>query len=136
MNLIRLVYVSSASASFTPAELAELGRRAAARNAAEGINGMLLYHEGCIIQAIEGTEAAIDELMARLECDPRHYGMLVLLREPIEQRDFAGWSMGSIHSAELAGDDRRELAHAIGDAAPVPVSRARLLLESFARNAR
>ena len=46
------------------------------------------------MQTVEGPGAAVDDLEARLARDPRHRGMLVLLRGEREQREFDGWSMG------------------------------------------
>lgn len=55
---------------------------------------MLLYRDGNFMQTIEGPEAAITKLHAKLEADPRHRGVIVLLTGEREDRRFEGWSMG------------------------------------------
>lgn len=92
--MIQLVYVSSAIHPFSNAELVELLKKARARNAAINVTGMLLYNDGNFIQALEGEEAAVRQLYARISADPRHRGTEVVIDEVIPERTFAEWSMG------------------------------------------
>jgi len=55
---------------------------------------MLLYKGGNFMQALEGPEEDVDRLQRRIEADPRHTGIITLLKSPLEQRRFTGWSMG------------------------------------------
>lgn len=55
---------------------------------------MLLYAGGSFMQVLEGEEAAVDEIFARVEKDPRHTGILVIERAPIAARSFERWNMG------------------------------------------
>jgi hypothetical protein len=64
------------------------------RNAVEGITGMLLYKDGNVMQVLEGEEAAVLKLYAKIGRDPRHRGLMTLLRRPVEDRQFPGWTMG------------------------------------------
>jgi hypothetical protein len=93
-SLISLVYVSTASQRFLAEDLQKLLEAARRHNERDGITGMLLYVERSFIQAIEGPSGPIQHLVARLEHDQRHYGMIKLVQEPIAQRQFAQWSMG------------------------------------------
>jgi hypothetical protein len=45
-------------------------------------------------QVLEGETDVVDETYGRIEKDPRHQDIYLILREPIEQRDFAQWHMG------------------------------------------
>jgi hypothetical protein len=42
---------------------------------------------------VEGRSDAIDRLMRRVEADPRHAGLKVVLRRPIDERAFPDWAM-------------------------------------------
>lgn len=89
-----MTYVSSATELFTTPQLTNLLERSREANERAGISGMLLYKDGNFMQTVEGPAAAVEDLEARLASDPRHRGMLVLLRGERQQREFDGWSMG------------------------------------------
>jgi hypothetical protein len=101
--MIELVYVSSAVRPFTPEELAALLEKSRRNNAHAEISGMLLYKDGNFMQALEGPERAVDALRAKIAEDPRHRGMLTLLRRAITERSFAAWAM-AFHDLNLSGD--------------------------------
>ncbi len=75
-------------------------------NAARGLSGVLLYSGGNIIQTLEGPEDAVDGLFDTISRDPRHTGILTLLREPLDARVFADWSMGF---RELSHEDVQDV---------------------------
>jgi hypothetical protein len=87
-------------------ELLEILRVSRRNNIERGITGLLLYRGGNFIQALEGPEDAIDELIDRIYEDPRHRGVQVLLREPKQQRYFPEWSMGFYNMDNLREEDR------------------------------
>lgn len=45
-----------------------------------------MFHEGQIVQAIEGGRVDIDRLIRRLLADPRHTGMRIIVDTPISER--------------------------------------------------
>lgn len=63
------------------------------RNSASGVTGLLLYANGNFIQLLEGEKEDVLATRARIEEDPRHRGLVVLLEGPCEKRDFQDWSM-------------------------------------------
>lgn len=65
----------------------------AVRNVERGITGAIVHDRGRFLQVMEGESAAIDTLVAALARDPRHRDMTKLVRAPIRERTFAGWSM-------------------------------------------
>ena len=65
----------------------------AVRNVDLGITGALVHDRGRFLQVLEGERASIDTLVAALARDPRHRDMTKLVRAPIRERTFAGWSM-------------------------------------------
>ncbi|MFP4281981.1 MAG: BLUF domain-containing protein [Opitutales bacterium] len=93
-ELIALVYVSSASRMLRREELVEMLSKARVNNHRAGITGMLLYHDGNFMQALEGPATAVDALERRIARDPRHHGVIRIYRKSIPERTFQDWSMG------------------------------------------
>jgi len=91
----QIVYTSSAKQEFSAADLKKLLVAARMRNKAVGVTGMLVFHDGAFLQALEGEKRAVNEIFARIQNDPRHGDLVVLHRGPgPEQRVFGEWSMG------------------------------------------
>lgn len=95
--MISVTYLSSAAEVWADEELVDLLRTARDENARREVTGVLLYSGGNFIQTLEGPDEAVDEVMAKVVEDPRHGGVLVVRREPIDERDFPDWSMGFRH---------------------------------------
>ena len=55
---------------------------------------MLLYKDGNFMQALEGEEGAVRALYERIRVDPRHGGVITLLEDHSEERQFPDWFMG------------------------------------------
>lgn len=89
-----LIYVSSALTQWDEQSLEQLLTSARRWNEPRGLTGMLLYSGGNFIQAVEGEDSRITEVFERIRRDSRHRGILVLLNEPIIDREFPGFSMG------------------------------------------
>jgi hypothetical protein len=49
------------------------------RNAAAGVTGMLLYRDGNVAQTLEAPDEAVEATFRRIEQDPRHRGVILLL---------------------------------------------------------
>ena len=108
MSVISVAYVSSAVRLFSDQDLVDLLRQSRDHNAHHAITGLLLYRSGNFIQVLEGPQAAVVELLARIEKDPRHKDIHVMLREPLSARLFPHWAMGfenvgKLLSAQEAG---------------------------------
>ena len=105
-------------------------------NAARGITGMLLYANGSFFQVLEGPEATLEQLFAKIAADPRHQRVTRIIQESIPQRAFADWAMGfsqleafELDQIEGMGDFFSQ-GHTL---AQLPAGRARKLLEAFAK---
>lgn len=92
--MIQLIYITSAVRPMSDAELLALLQQSRATNTEVDLTGILLYSGGNFLQVLEGDEAAVDALMARIERDPRHRNLITLVRRPIPERMFPTWSMG------------------------------------------
>ena len=99
--LIQLIYSSSASADFSPAELTAILEQSVSNNQANAVTGLLLYTHGSFLQLLEGSPAAVDATYARIARDPRHHSIEPHLRTPIHQREFSQWHMG-FHQLDAA----------------------------------
>jgi len=88
-----IVYVSMSAHLLSMNELEHLRERAEARNAKEGVTGVLLYSGGSFMQYLEGPAPGLSRVYGFIKADRLHYGVVDLLREPIHEREFAGWSM-------------------------------------------
>lgn len=89
-----IIYASSATQTFTRPELLALLAKARETNTRLGITGMLLYKDGNFIQVLEGEEAAVRTLYAKITHDRRHSGLITLLQGRETERQFPTWSMG------------------------------------------
>jgi hypothetical protein len=91
----QIVYTSTASEHFSATDLKQLLLGARMRNRALGVSGMLVFHGGIFLQALEGEQRAVNEIFASIVSDRRHREIEVLHRGPgFDQRVFGDWSMG------------------------------------------
>ncbi len=105
MDLVHCIYCSATTNPVvTRAELDNVLAQARTNNAALGLTGMLLFHEGTFFQVLEGDRSVVEALYAKIARDVRHCRVTRLIIEPIEKRAFAQWTMGfsAITSTELA----------------------------------
>lgn len=98
--LVRLLYASRAIDGSAQTLEAILGR-SRARNADEGITGILCHGGGTYLQAIEGGRRAVNELYGRIQCDARHQDVVLLLYEEILERRFGHWTLGQVNLCKL-----------------------------------
>lgn len=91
--MVGVVYVSSAVELFTIAGLLDVLEVSRRNNSRDAISGLLLYKGGNFMQLLEGDEEVVWTAHARISKDPRHRGLMTILKEPIETRLFPDWSM-------------------------------------------
>ena len=89
----QLVYVSTASVSFSRPELLSLLDKCRANNEKLNVTGILLLKNSNFMQVLEGDEAVVESLFEKISKDVRHRGILKLLSTHIDDRDFSDWSM-------------------------------------------
>jgi hypothetical protein len=109
--LISMVYVSAATRPLSPTELAEIVDGSRRNNIRDGITGLLLYHDGNFMQALEGPEAEVRALIERIKRDPRHTGMILMVRQYIAERSFPDWAMECRNSDLIPVKDRKVISH-------------------------
>ena len=99
--LVRLLYASRACDTMTTAGLASIMTQSKANNAKSGITGVLCLSEGIFLQVLEGGRNAVSALYNRIANDARHRDVVLLHYQEINERCFAGWSMGEVNMARL-----------------------------------
>lgn len=92
MSLIQLVYASRPF-GFDAATLSHILLRARFNNARDGITGALICRGDLYLQLLEGPQAAIDALYAKIRVDDRHVEVKKLLQRSITDRMFPQWAM-------------------------------------------
>jgi hypothetical protein len=109
-DLYAIVYVSTAARPVPLDELMRLLDGARRRNAEEGLTGVLLYSDTSFMQYLEGPTAGLSRVYDIIKRHPLHHGVIDLIREPIQQREFADWAMafhlvGALGRASPAAQD-------------------------------
>lgn len=92
--MIRIAYRSQAARpDLALISLAEIIAVSDRNNHRDQLTGALLVSQGRFFQILEGAEVDIDRTLARIQTDPRHHDIQLVLREAVSNRLFAGWAM-------------------------------------------
>ena len=86
--LHRVIYASEAvgatgASTLSIAQILGVSER---NNRRDHLTSCVMFHQGHILQAIEGGRADLDRLIRRLLIDPRHAGMRILIDTPVNAR--------------------------------------------------
>lgn len=111
--MIRIAYLSTAVSPPAPADLEAILTASRRNNADLGVTGLLCHHDGSFLQFLEGDDAVVDRLYARIALDPRHHSVLRLYREPVTERLFGDWSM-ALAAPDQVGAEHRRFCQALG----------------------
>ncbi len=133
-SLDSLIYVSSAVKSLTLDEILYLLNRARERNAEYDITGVLLHNDGNFMQYLEGPKGNLDIIYKIIQEDDKHRGIILISREPIEERQFGDWSMAfQTQSLEgyVSSPSERYLAQMILQLPDDKPSLAQIVLNGF-----
>lgn len=104
-KIFQLVYISAANKEFSEQELQELLEKARVNNESIGVSGMLLFHQGSFIQALEGPQSTVENLYNKIGEDKRHTETRVLFRGDLKERNFDSWSMGFYRSSQSSSEN-------------------------------
>jgi hypothetical protein len=100
-RILSVIYHSAATPGLSSFDVDEILAASRTRNKQNDITGMLLLENGRFLQALEGPEEDVRDLMARIEQDRRHEHVRVLVEETQDGRRFPDWAMARGHVAEL-----------------------------------
>lgn len=86
--LHRVIYASEAvgatgASALSVAQILGVSDR---NNRRDHVTGCLMFHQGHILQALEGARTDLDRLMRRVLADPRHTDVRILSDMPIIER--------------------------------------------------
>jgi len=86
--LHRVIYASEAvgATGVSTLSIAQILGVSDRNNRRDRVSGCLMFHQGHILQALEGGRSDLDRLMRRILADPRHTGLRVLSDMPIPER--------------------------------------------------
>ena len=90
----QLIYISNITQNLNENELITLLQKARIKNEALNITGLLIYSEGMFLQVLEGPMNNVDALFHRIEQDPRHNNIIILVDKAESKKTFPDWSMG------------------------------------------
>jgi len=99
--LVRLMYASRAAQAVNADALNAILKESKANNPALGVTGVLCYSSGIFLQVLEGGRKQVNSLYNRIVTDARHTDVVLLSYEEIEERSFAGWSMGQVNLSRV-----------------------------------
>ena len=91
--MISITYVSSAVLQFRESTLQDLVEQCQANNKRLGVTGVLVYSDGNFMQVIEGPDLVTHALYDKIKRDNRHRDVTTINIQPLEVREFQGWSM-------------------------------------------
>jgi len=98
-QLIQIIYISRSTFASSglvrgiEPNVALILAKSRINNRRNGLVGVLYFGDGCFFQCLQGEEAAVDALYARLESDNRHTDLKLFSRKQISALSFADWSM-------------------------------------------
>ena len=99
--LVRLMYASRAVDSVNQNELVTILRQSKGNNPGVGVTGVLCFAAGIFLQVLEGGRTQVSALYNKIARDPRHHDVVLLSFEEVDERSFAGWSMGRANLSRL-----------------------------------
>lgn len=134
-NMRCVAYISLENRRLGREDVLEIARISRIKNELRGITGVLMFYDGLFLQVLEGTDADIEQLLARLRMDGRHRDVRILLDELISERHFPDWAMALMDLADLPEEDRwlcRHLDRPLPElSSPELADRIRRLIRSF-----
>jgi hypothetical protein len=133
MPLQSLIYVSDStlSASTEAGEIDAIIDVARSRNGDLDVTGALMFTHSNFVQVLEGSPAALNELMASIKRDSRHQNVRVLEVESLTSRRFSDWSMAYVGPAALVEPQLAPLVRADGKINPFATQDMISLLRSL-----
>ena len=90
----RLIYASKAAQGVTQEDFRAIAMFSAMRNTSLGITGLLMVYNDDIMQVLEGSKEAVQGLYERIQADPRHKYVKLLVDQEADSANFTKWSMG------------------------------------------
>lgn len=91
--IFRLVYLSRPVNPFTDADFDDIENKSLSANSKRDVTGILIVHDDKILQVLEGREADVRELYAKIEADKRHEITKLVCEIESDERTLLTWNM-------------------------------------------
>ena len=88
-----LVYVSTMRRLLSRSELGDLLVECRDRNTTLDVSGLLIHHDGHVLQLLEGDKHVVRDLYRLITGDPRHHAVMTIWTNTADHRRFPGWTM-------------------------------------------
>ena len=115
MSVTQLVYVSRRTKTLTLEELQRIVTASAIANRKRNVTGVLLCCGVGIMQLLEGDASVVLGLAEKIERDPRHTHVEVLVNKTVSRRLFPEWDMQMADLDRKANIDRERLMRIVND---------------------
>jgi hypothetical protein len=102
--IFQTFYVSRATSQFDNPAVQSILHSSRRNNARLDVTGCLLFSGRCFAQVLEGDEALVRPLAARIATDARHAEVRFLHEVRRDEREYGDWSMGYLHDLNLEDD--------------------------------
>ena len=99
--LVRLLYASRPVGDNMCETVQAILQQSHAHNPQNGITGVLCHTEQVFIQVLEGGRDAVNALYGHILRDLRHKDVVLLDYEEIQERRYAGWTMGQVNMSRV-----------------------------------
>ncbi|MFP5392643.1 MAG: BLUF domain-containing protein [Gammaproteobacteria bacterium] len=99
--LVRLLYASRVNGELPCDQIHSIMQQSHANNPRQGITGILCHTDHVFMQVLEGGREKVNALYAAILRDPRHADVMLLTYEEIDERKYAGWTMGQVNLAKV-----------------------------------
>ncbi len=99
--LLGLVLAGEARTGINADRMQELAAQVAQQHAERGITGHAYYQDGRLIQYLEGTPEAIEQILSELESGESFTLRHLVRTEDLRQRRFTTWELDACSDAEL-----------------------------------
>ncbi len=99
--LVRLLYASRVAGEAQCDLIQSIMQASHANNPRLGITGILCHSDRLFMQVLEGGRDKVNALYAKLLHDARHTDVMLLHYEEINERKYAGWTMGHVNLAKV-----------------------------------
>jgi diguanylate cyclase (GGDEF)-like protein len=93
LGLYFVLYVSRCTEPMSDRDIETMLAKARQHNRALGLTGCLIHQNGTFMQMIEGRRDVVSDLLSKIEADPRHRDVRIVIEGVARNRVFSHWSM-------------------------------------------
>ncbi len=107
MSIVQLTYGSCATEKFELDDLYKIVAKANKTNQLKNVSGLLVFHENCFYQILEGEEEKVNAIFDKIKNDPRHHDVKMGCKNYTDKRlfeDHYGMSLYYPSSEDLPED--------------------------------